>query len=557
MQTQQQTVNVSGQSDITITFDGNDAIPNGPNRDFFAVAKDSSGATVFQGDAKADLDGTPANVTIHMGFILSGAWSLMHTPQGQTEKGPQFFNMTQTGNTLSFTFFDSDGTSHTGSGSVNGGDVQMTIPDNTDSCNNPAPVTLTGTIASYGITMTGTYTTPGTSGNCANGETGTWTATRAQSTSFDISGGWSGFLTPQSGSEQGPSCMTFTQSGSYFTFTGDSTGSGTLSGNNIMFQFSQSAGGNTGCIIDNYLTGTVAADGNSASGTFTTANDCGIPPVSGTWRAVKGACSTPPPATQGTLSGTVTDALTGLALSGAIVTVTQQGTTIASATTATDGTYSLSMASGTYTAAFSTSGYIISTIDNVSIGASSTTTLNAVLSPVPTAGQVRIVLTWDYSKGNLDLDSYLQGPRAPGDTTAGPFQTWYGYGSKVYSFNGIVYAQLDHDWTDPAADGPVPQETTTIEQQVAGTYNFYVHDFTDTGSANSVALSNSTAQVKVYVGNTLAATYNVPTNQTGTVWTVFQLSGSNPTPVNTLSSDETVLQSASRAGSSLKKSKKR
>ena len=555
MDTQQQSVNVSGQSDIAMTFD---AIPNGLNRDFFAVAKDASGAILFQGDAKADLDGTPKDITIQMGFVLSGAWSLMHTqqtPVAQPPKGPDFFSLTQTGTTVTFTYIDNDGTTHSGSGSISGSDIQLTISDNTDSCNNPAPVSLTGTVSADGNTITGTYTQPGTSGDCANGETGTWTAAKAQTPSFNIADTWSGFVTPSGGTEQGPVCITFTQTGSFLAFSGDIAGSGILSGNNIMLQFSQQTGGGAtpGCKTDNHFTGSMP-DGNSASGTFTTSNDCGIPDTSGTWRAVRGACTPVTPPTQGTISGTVTDALTGLALSGVTVTVSQQGTTIATATTATDGTYSLTAASGTYSVAFSTSGYITSTVDNVGIGADSTTTLNAVLSPVLTTGQVRIVLTWDYSKGSLDLDSYLQGPRAPGDTTAGPFQTWYG--SKVYSFNEVIYAQLDHDWIDPS-NGPVPQETTTIEQQVDGVYNFYVHDFTDGGSTNSTTLSNSSAEVKVYIGNTLAATYNVPTNQTGTVWTVFQLSGNNLTPINTLSSDETVLQSASRSSLSLKKKGKK
>ena len=100
-------------------------------------------------------------------------------------------------------------------------------------------------------------------------------------------------------------------------------------------------------------------------------------------------------------------------------------------------------------------------------------------------------------------------------------------------------AVLDHD--DTSSFGP---ETTTIVRQYSGAYKFFVHDFPG-NDPTSTALSNSGAQVKVYQGNTLVATFNVPTNQAGTVWTVFELNGSTITPINTISPDETVIQSAS------------
>jgi hypothetical protein len=217
---------------------------------------------------------------------------------------------------------------------------------------------------------------------------------------------------------------------------------------------------------------------------------------------------------------------------------------VATGTTASDGTYALTASAGSgYSAAFSKAGYITATVNDITITENATTTLNAVLSPVLSAGQVRIVLTWDYSKGSLDLDSHLKGPRAAGDTTSGPFHTWFA--DPTYIFAGTKYADLDIDWITPS-DGPVPQETTTIYQQVSGVYTYYVHDFTNGGSTSSLALSNSSAAVTVYIGSGIAATYSVPVNQPGTVWTVFQLDGSTITPINTLSSNETVIQSASR-----------
>lgn len=646
-------VDVSGSTEIVETFE----VPNGSNRHFLAVAHALDGSSLYQGDVFSDLDGTAKDITIQMGFDISGdwtithtlqngqhtdfityaqtgnsltlsgdfigtgnttgndihlsfiavkdcaavtatgtvssdgstasgtftatgtteggcqfvegsfigtwtaarghiapldvtgAWSFFHAPQGQAEQGPDFFRFTQTGNSVAFTFINDNGSVETGNGSISGNDIQLSFA-NIDRCDNPVTVTLTGIISADGNTMTGTYALPGTSGSCVNGETGTWSAAKAQPPAFDISGSWSGFLTPQGGTEQGPNCITFTQAGSFLTFSGALGGSGILSGNNIQFHFAGFSGGNANpaCKIVNHHTGTIASDGNSASGTYTTTNECGILPVAGTWRAVKGACTPPMPPTQGTISGTVTDALTGTPLDGVTVKLSQQGLTVTTGTTGSDGTYSLTVPSGSgYSIEFSKTGYITSTIDNIIITANVTATLNAVLSPVLSAGQARIVLTWDYSKGNLDLDSHLKGPRAPGDTTLGPFHTWFA--DKIYSFGGTTYADLDLDWISPSTEKPIPQETTTIDHQVPEIYTFYVHDFTNGGSTGSVALSNSSATVRVYIGNNPPATYFVPVSQVGTVWTVFQLNGGALTPLNIMSSDETVIQSASKKSS--------
>jgi hypothetical protein len=50
-------------------------------------------------------------------------------------------------------------------------------------------------------------------------------------------------------------------------------------------------------------------------------------------------------------------------------------------------------------------------------------------------------------------------------------------------------------------------------------------------------------QVKVYQASGLVASFNIPANQGGTLWTVFELNGTNITPVNTFGyvSDETTI----------------
>jgi hypothetical protein len=558
MDTQQQTVNVSGQSQVSLTFN---AVPNGLNRDFFAVAMDENGKTVFQGDAKADLDGTPKDITIDMNFFIAGAWSIFKTPQGGVEQGPGFITFTQTGNTINIpSIVQTDGGTGTGSGTISGDSVQFNV-SGINNCGESVTINLTGTVSANGNEMSGNYTIPGT-GEC--GETGAWRAERALPPAFDISGDWSVFVTPQGGTELPAQCITITQTGNFFTLVGpDGPGFGIVSGNIVQLILINTK--DPSCTKLTSATSILAPDGNSMSnGTSTTVSTCGVPPPElGTWSAVKGAC-TAPPQQQGTLSGTVTDQL-GQPLAGVDVSLSQQGSTIASTTTDSNGQYSLNAPAGSgYTAAFSKSGYITATFNNVSIAANATTTLNASLSPVLAAGQVRIILTWGPNPS--DLDSHLTGPISGSSLR---FHIYYAdscfpEGTCTFDDNGNnipgpdTLALLDHDTTDHSATNPVlSPETTTIVQQIDGTYIFYVHDYSNGGDPTSTALSNSGATVQVYLGNSLAATYNVPTNQAGTVWTVFELNGTTLGQVNTISGDESVIQSARNSSSLKKKASKR
>ena len=185
------------------------------------------------------------------------------------------------------------------------------------------------------------------------------------------------------------------------------------------------------------------------------------------------------------------------------------------------------MPTGYYTAELSAAGYITAFISVYSLGGQDTGNQNASISPVLAAGEVRIVLTWDNAPA--DLDTHLTGP-----TTSGPrFHVAY----YALTVNDGSVASLDVD--DTSSYGP---ETVTITSQIAGVYRYYVHDFTNDGTNPSLALSNSGAQVKVYNSSGLAATFNIPANQGGTIWEVFELSGSTITPINLFSyADSTTL----------------
>jgi hypothetical protein len=145
---------------------------------------------------------------------------------------------------------------------------------------------------------------------------------------------------------------------------------------------------------------------------------------------------------------------------------------------------------------------------------------------------VDIVLNWNQSiaKGQLDLDSHLTGPTSLGTDSPVRFHTRF---DDKGSITTAPYVQLYRDVIPgPNASGP---EQTRIQVLQDGVYRFYVHDFTNKSVIASPALSQSEANVTVFnfgkdlpkegenLGTPLGGAINVPTDQNGNVWYVFQL----------------------------------
>lgn len=233
------------------------------------------------------------------------------------------------------------------------------------------------------------------------------------------------------------------------------------------------------------------------------------------------------------IHGKVRNALTGSSIEGVTVrlrpgwdnkngtlaTVIETGT---DAVTVTDsnGQYSLEVLEGCYTAEFIKEGYITG-YANVICTNMNDADQDAVLTPVLSDDEYRVVLTW--SSTPRDLDSHISGPLSTGDR----FHVYYRNMSA--SDNGEIVAKLDLD--DMSSYGP---ETITLKKTQAGVYKYAVHDYTNSSSTSSTALSMSGAKVELYRGNTLIATYNVPINTTGTVWNVFEIEGDTIRTINTM-----------------------
>ncbi len=208
----------------------------------------------------------------------------------------------------------------------------------------------------------------------------------------------------------------------------------------------------------------------------------------------------------GSVSGTVTHASTGAALEGAVVSAVQDGQELDNATTDAEGRYTIpELPGGTYTLEVSAPGFLRTSQEGVTVTAGQDTQQHFSLTPLLTAGQVQIVLTW----GELpnDLDSHLWLP---------PTQPYHVYYNREGTTDGCPFSGLDVDDTD--SFGP---ETITISQKVSGgQYVYYVHNF-----SGSPDLAGSGAQVEVFDSSGRIATFTAPDTGSGTYWHVFDLDG--------------------------------
>jgi Carboxypeptidase regulatory-like domain/WD40-like Beta Propeller Repeat len=232
---------------------------------------------------------------------------------------------------------------------------------------------------------------------------------------------------------------------------------------------------------------------------------------------------------RGTVSGTIIDALDGSGVYNASIQVriginTFVGTVISSTYTNYNGYYSISvLTGGNYTVEISINGYHTTYYSIICLGGLTIDNQNNTISTEIPTGQIRAVLTWGATPS--DLDSHMTGPTSGGSR----FHVyWRSQGYATYS----PFCALDLD--DVTSYGP---ETITIYQQLSGTYRYSVHNYSDGGSSTSSRLSASNAKIVVYGSTGTLATFNVPTNRTGTLWTVFEISGNQITPVNTIGSE--------------------
>lgn len=210
--------------------------------------------------------------------------------------------------------------------------------------------------------------------------------------------------------------------------------------------------------------------------------------------------------------------------------------------------YYLSLDSGNYTLVVCKDGYVENSV-NISLDSNACSLGNIVMSPanleLPNEGDnLRVVLSWGEKPKDLDL--HMFGPSALDPERRYHIYWWdpFYYGEYYDEENDeileneTILGNLDID--DVESYGP---ETITLQNiLVNGMYSFYVHDFSNCSEYYSTELSKSNAKIQVYSENILVYTFNVPVNEEGTVWHVFDYDKANNAivPVNEFyySSDE-------------------
>ena len=211
-----------------------------------------------------------------------------------------------------------------------------------------------------------------------------------------------------------------------------------------------------------------------------------------------------------TVSGTITDSRNNY-LKGVTVTATpKSGGSAVTATTDSSGKYSLSLKDGKYTLKFSLSGYVTVTDtitvdgDDVPIGVRS-------LALETQGDDIKIILNWGASPSDLDAHCVFNGNRV--------------YFSNKKISSGDTTVELDYDYRH--GNGP---ETMIITNPGSTTYTYSVRNY-----SGSPSITTSGATVTVYKGNTVVATYRVPTSGEGLVWNVFSIQNGQITTINTIS----------------------
>jgi outer membrane protein assembly factor BamB len=227
----------------------------------------------------------------------------------------------------------------------------------------------------------------------------------------------------------------------------------------------------------------------------------------------------------GNIGGTISDATTANGVPDAAVRLRpginqRAGNPLVEVQTTATGAYTFAaLSGGNYTAEVVKSGYITGYFTVVCLGGQTRNNQDGVISPTLTAGQTRVVLTWGATPS--DLDSHMTVP----DSQGGRLHLYY-----VTRQSTDLSVELDVDQLD--GYGP---ETFTLHRMDAGqVYRYAINDFTNKWSNSSRAMSQSGATVRIYQSQGLIQTFNIPTNQVGVWWTVFEIRDGTITPINTI-----------------------
>lgn len=230
----------------------------------------------------------------------------------------------------------------------------------------------------------------------------------------------------------------------------------------------------------------------------------------------------------GTASGMINNALTGSGVGGVSLSIrkgwnnTEYGEVVSSTVTDSNGNYSVTLPLGNYTMVAEKSGYITGTV-NIIVQSGTTGSQNGTITPIISGDNFRIVLTW--GQNPRDLDSHVVGTLSNGNA----FHVYYNL--KSQSDGDVEVCNLDVD--DTTSYGP---ETITLNATTSNPYYYYIYRYAGSGT-----VATSEAKIKVYQGENLVATFNVPNDQgSGDYWNVFAIVNGELVIKNTITSNADV-----------------
>lgn len=148
---------------------------------------------------------------------------------------------------------------------------------------------------------------------------------------------------------------------------------------------------------------------------------------------------------------------------------------------------------GTYAMDVRQNGYVISRNAHVEVSRGQVAQENVSLTQPLENGVYRITMSWTGPKSNAvrDVDSYLKIP--------GVVQPLY-YGIPRQDYYGSHLDRDEQQWNGP--------ETVTIKKVYAGTYRYFVNNYSHKESP--YALGESAVRVQVYYGDRIIRSYAVP-----------------------------------------------
>ena len=221
-----------------------------------------------------------------------------------------------------------------------------------------------------------------------------------------------------------------------------------------------------------------------------------------------------------TITGTLRDALTSYAVGGGELRIwkgwnVHTGYTVAETLIDDDGTYSLPLFAGYYTAEYSKEGYATTSIKNFVISSDETLSRDIILSPT-SDNKYRVTLQWDRTP--RFLDSHLIGSIANSTGSPKTFHVYYVSGYRTaYDASGNVIAMIEQN--DSRSYG---FETITFEMKPFDKFKYFVHWWSKDGTT----WAETNAVVNLYKGSQLINTFIVPkVNENGywQYWHVFDI----------------------------------